>query len=144
MELSQLKTHFYRKADEEFMPQVAIKYFTPGEAFRTLPLVKKIVRDILNNAYEIKGISESRGGDIEDNQEVMELASDISSFILELEDIGCNYKDWNFQIGLVDFPSIIDGKDVYLCWRSDEDSIKYFHGIEEGFASRRLIPDEYL
>jgi hypothetical protein len=144
MELSFLKKHFYDKVDEEIMSQVEVKYFTPREAFRTLPLVKKIVRDILNNAFEIKGISESRGGDIEDNQEVMELASEIDSFMLELEDIGCNYKDWNFQIGLVDFPSIIDGEDVYLCWRSDEDSIKYFHGIEEGFASRRLIPDEYL
>jgi hypothetical protein len=126
------------------MPQVEIKYFTPKEAFRTLPLVKKIVRDILNNAYKIKMISESLEGDIEDNQEVMELASEINSFIHELEDIGCNYKDWNFQIGLVDFPSIIAGEEVNLCWRSDEDSIRYYHGIDQGYTSRKLIPDEYL
>jgi hypothetical protein len=48
--------HLYIIVIEEFMPQVEIKYFTPREAFRTLPLVKKIVRDILNNAYEIKTI----------------------------------------------------------------------------------------
>jgi hypothetical protein len=136
--------HFYVKVNEEFMSQVETKYFTPREAFRTLPLVKKIVRDILNNAYEIKTIAESLGGDMEDNQEVIQLASEINSFILELEDIGCNYKDWNFQIGLVDFPSIIDGEDVLLCWRSDEDSIRFYHGIDQGYASRKLIPEEYL
>jgi hypothetical protein len=136
--------HLYVIVNEEFMSQVEIKYFTPREAFRTLPLVKKIVRDILNNAYKIKTIAESLGGDMEDNQEVIQLASEINSFILELEDIGCNYKDWNFQIGLIDFPSIIDGEDVLLCWRSDEDSIRFYHGIDQGYASRKLIPEEYL
>jgi hypothetical protein len=136
--------HLYIIVNEEFMPQVEIKYFTPREAFRTLPLVKKIVRDILNNAYQIKTIAESMGGDLEDNQEILQLSSEINTFIQELEDIGCNYKDWNFQIGLVDFPSIIDGEDVSLCWRSDEESIKYYHGIDQGYASRKLIPEEYL
>jgi len=136
--------HLYVIVNEEFMSQVEIKYFTPREAFRTLPLVKKIVRDILNNAYEIKTIAEYLGGEIEDNQEVLQLSSEINSFIQELEDIGCNYKDWNFQIGLVDFPSLIDGEDVLLCWRSDEDSIKFYHGIDQGYASRKLIPEEYL
>jgi len=61
----------------------------------------------------------------------------------ELEDIGCYYKDWNFSEGLVDFPAIIDGEEVYLCWKSNEDSIMYYHGINDGFRGRKLIP-EYL
>ena len=136
--------HFNVKQMRILMPQIEIKNFTPQEAFRTLPLVKKIVRDILNNAFEIKTIAESLGGDFEDNQEVIQLASEINSFMEELEDIGCTYKDWNFQIGLVDFPSIINGKDVLLCWRSDEDSIRFYHGIEQGYTARKLIPEEYL
>jgi hypothetical protein len=62
----------------------------------------------------------------------------------ELEEIGCSYKDWSFELGLVDFPSIIDGKEVLLCWRSDEESVKYYHGLLEGFAGRKPIPDDYL
>ena len=62
----------------------------------------------------------------------------------ELEEIGCFYKDWNFTIGLVDFPAIIDGKEVLLCWRSDEDDILYYHGFEDGYAGRKEIPDKYL
>jgi len=44
----------------------------------------------------------------------------------------------------VDFPSVINGEEVLLCWRSDEDDIKYFHRIEDGYSARQLIPEEYL
>jgi len=126
------------------MPQIEIKYFTPYEAKRTLPLVKQIVRDILNNAFQIKTIAESLGGKIDDNEEIQQLISGINSFMKELDDIGCTYKDWNFQLGLVDFPAVIDNEEVLLCWRSDEDDIRFYHGIEEGFAGRKPIPEEYL
>lgn len=120
------------------------KYFTPSEAKRTLPLVKRIVRDILNTAYEIKMISESLGGKFEGNQEILQLKRKIDNYIKELEEIGCTFKDWNFEIGLVDFPALINGEEVLLCWRSDEDDIKYYHGITEGYIGRKPIPEEYL
>jgi len=126
------------------MPQTEVKYFTPYEAKRTLPLVKQIVRDILNNAFQIKTIAESLGGKIEYSQEIQQLITEIDSFMKELNDIGCTYKDWNFQIGLVDFPAVIDNEEVLLCWRSDEDDIRFYHGIEEGFTGRKPIPEEYL
>jgi hypothetical protein len=62
----------------------------------------------------------------------------------ELEEIGCFYKDWNFSIGLVDFPAIINGEEVYLCWKTDEEKIIYYHRIHEGFSGRKLIPDYVL
>jgi hypothetical protein len=126
------------------MTQVELKHFTVKEARRTLPLVRQIVRDILNNAYEIRTIAESLNGLIEENVEIERLADQISSFMGELEEIGCTYKDWNFQIGLVDFPSFIDDEEVFLCWRSDEENIQFYHGINEGFAGRKLIPEIYL
>ena len=126
------------------MSQTEVKYFTQYEAKRTLPLVKQIVRDILINANQIKDLAESLGGKIEYSHEIQQLISDIDSFMKELNDIGCTYKDWNFQIGLVDFPAIIDNEEVLLCWRSDEDDIRFYHGVEEGFAGRKPIPEEYL
>jgi len=126
------------------MAQTEIKYFTPQEANRTLPLVKQIVRDILNNASQIKIIAESFGGNIENNHDIQRLIVEINSFIKELNDIGCDYKDLNFQVGLVDFPTIIDNEEVLLCWRSDEEDIRFYHGIEEGFTGRKPIPEEYF
>jgi hypothetical protein len=126
------------------MEETQIKYFTPKEANKTLPLVKQIVRDILINALKIKFFVESMGKAAEENPEVLSLAEEINGYMKELEEIGCSYKDWSFELGLVDFPSIIDGKEVLLCWRSDEESVKYYHGLLEGFAGRKPIPDDYL
>jgi len=42
--------------------------------------------------------------------------------------------------GLVDFPSIRDGAEVYLCWRLDEDDLAWWHLPEEGFAGRKPLP----
>lgn len=126
------------------MPQTDLKYFTPQEANKTLPLVKKIVKDILDTAFQIRTIAESLGGNIERNREIEQYNTQMNYYMRELEEIGCSYKDWNFQIGLVDFPAMIEGEEVLLCWRSDEDSVKFYHGIEKGYVGRKPIPEEYL
>lgn len=125
------------------MNESTVKYFTPAEAEKTLPLVKKIVKDILEAGFQIRTIAESTGGNIEGNEEVEKLITDIRSFMKELEEIGCFYKDWNYSMGLVDFPAIIDGREVFLCWRSDEPELMYYHGPDEGYAGRKPIPDEF-
>ncbi|MCZ7615457.1 MAG: DUF2203 domain-containing protein [Ignavibacteriaceae bacterium] len=89
-------------------------------------------------------IADDIGGEVEKDPRIQKLADNIDDFMKELEEIGCYFKDWNFQIGLVDFPSIINGKEVFLCWRSDEDDILYYHEVDTGFAGRKLIPPEEL
>ena len=120
------------------------KYFTPSEAELTLPLVKKIVKDILDTTKEIKMLADDLDGKVEDNAEVQKMISEINGFMNELEEVGCFYKDWNFTIGLVDYPAVIDGEEVLLCWRSDENNIRYYHTPEEGYAGRKLIPERYF
>jgi hypothetical protein len=121
-----------------------IKYFTPSEAKRTLPLVRKIVKDILDTSREMRLIADEIGHNVENDPRIQKLADDIEEFMQELEEIGCYFKDWNFSIGLIDFPAIIDGKEVFLCWRSDEDDIMYYHEVDTGFAGRKIIPPEEL
>ncbi len=41
--------------------------------------------------------------------------------------------------GLVDFPSVRDGREVWLCWRMDEDRVGFWHGPESGYSSRRPL-----
>jgi hypothetical protein len=121
-----------------------LKYFTPSEAKKTLPLVSKIVKDILDTSREMRLIADEIGEKVENDPRIQKLADNVESFMQELEEIGCFFKDWNFLIGLIDFPAIIDGKEVYLCWRSDEDDIMYYHEVDSGFAGRKLIPPEEL
>jgi hypothetical protein len=121
-----------------------IKYFTPADARKTLPLVKNIVRDILQVTREMRLIAEEVNNGIEDDIRIKKLAGDVNGFLSELEEIGCYYKDTKFQIGLVDFPAMIEGEEVYLCWRSDEDDILYYHEMDSGYLGRKLIPPQYF
>ncbi len=120
------------------------KYFTPAEARKTLPLVRQIVKDILKTTHEMRLIADELETNAEQDPRIREMAGDVEGFMKELEEIGCYFKDWNFSIGLVDFPGVIDGKEVFLCWKSDEDEIKFYHSIEDGFAGRIPIPEEYF
>lgn len=120
------------------------KYFTPTEAQRTLPLVRRIVEDILNIGHDLRTLMTMLGDDAPDNPQIQEMMEQLKDYFLELEQLGCFYKDWNFSIGLVDFPAVINGKEVFLCWRSDEEGIRYYHEIEAGYAGRQLIPAELL
>ncbi len=120
------------------------KYFTPAEARRTLPLVKKIVKDILDTSREMRLLAEELNGKVESDPDIQKLGADIESFLSELEEIGCFFKDWNFTLGLVDFPSVIDNREVFLCWKSDEDDIRFYHDVQEGYAGRKPIPEEYF
>lgn len=122
----------------------ATKYFTPDEARKTLPLVKNIVRDILQSTREMRLIAEEVSNGIENDVRIKKLAADVNGFLSELEEIGCYYKDTKFQIGLVDFPAMIDGDEVYLCWRSDEEDILYYHEIDAGYSNRKLIPPQHF
>ena len=89
-------------------------------------------------------IAEEVNNGIEDDIRIKKLASDVNGFLSELEEIGCYYKDTKFQIGLVDFPAMINGEEVYLCWRSDEDDILYYHEMDAGYLGRKLIPPQYF
>ena len=124
---------------------VETKHFTPAEARNTLPLVKKIVKDILDTSREMKLIAEElQDEQIKSDYQIKRMVEEINSFMAELEEIGCFYKNWNFTIGLVDFPAVIDNKEVMLCWRSDEDDIRFYHDLDAGYSGRKPIPEEYL
>ena len=61
--------------------------------------------------------------------------------VQSIQDAGCLLKD--FEKGLIDFPAMLDGKEVYLCWQRGEERIEFWHRIEDGFAGRRPIGAEF-
>lgn len=132
------------------------KIFTVEEANKTLPLVKAIVSDIVqlfNDVHErrnrLNRIRQKPGKTerAEDNpyeEEVLqiqkELETDIDrldSFVDELLQLGIELKDP--AKGLVDFFTIRDGKEAYLCWQLGEEEIAYWHDLESGFSGRQPL-----
>jgi hypothetical protein len=130
---------------------MARKYFTPDEANRTLPLVRRIVQDIVDaygqwkaslGRYELAAAAQRPGeGESPEavalRERVDEIARTINSYIAELEQVGCVLK--GFDDGLVDFRGRLDGRDVWLCWKLGEPGVGHWHEIDEGYRSRRPL-----
>jgi hypothetical protein len=47
----------------------------------------------------------------------------------------------DIDTGLIDFPALANGRQIWLCWRLGEDDVDWWHGVEEGFAGRRRLAD---
>ena len=113
------------------------------QANRTLPLVRRIVDDVLQRGRELRQLASSTP-DERGQARIARLQAELAHLSGELEQIGCSYKDWGFELGLVDFPARIGGRAVLLCWRSDEPSVAWYHEPDAGFAGRKPIPSELL
>jgi len=59
-----------------------------------------------------------------------------------VQERGCLLKD--LEAGLLDFPSLYQGREVYLCWKRGEDGIRYWHEVADGFKGRKPIDQEFL
>ncbi len=57
--------------------------------------------------------------------------------LAEIDSIGVQVKD--LDIGLLDFPCVVEGQTILLCWKLGEKSITHWHGVQEGFAGRKPI-----
>ena len=66
-------------------------------------------------------------------------AESLKKAIESIHESGCVIKD--LDIGLLDFPTLFRGEEVYLCWKLGEPKITHWHGLEEGFAGRKPIDD---
>ena len=64
-----------------------------------------------------------------------ELKHEIGRLIYRIEAHGCIVKD--IDLGLIDFPALLDEQPIYLCWKLGEPEVAHWHGIEEGFSARR-------
>ena len=70
--------------------------------------------------------------------EALALAAEIAGYERELAQLGVRCTDHG--AGLVDFPAVLDGRPVELCWRLGEPAVQYWHEIGAGSASRRPLP----
>jgi hypothetical protein len=124
------------------------KLFSPDEATRALPLVTRIVADVAGQAKALNELEiAAREADIRGDGETLEALAKRRDNVMdrvrelsdELEQIGCILKD--VHAGLVDFPTLHEGRVVYLCWRVGERSVDHWHEADVGFAGRRPISE---
>ena len=116
--------------------------FTLAQANRALPLVSRVVGDIVKTREQATRLqSQLESAEAREHQAIqrdLDVAIDkLHTYLDELTEIGCELKD--FQAGLVDFIGRHQGRDIYLCWKLGEETIGYFHELNAGFAGRMPV-----
>jgi hypothetical protein len=135
------------------------KRFTLPEAQALIPQVEGLLQD----AIEAKTDYEAAEGEIQAfQQHVMmmggvavdrervsaekskrdDAAERLRAAVEGVQEVGALIKD--LDIGLIDFPTLYRGVEVYLCWKLGEDDIAFWHGVDEGFRGRKAIDQDFL
>jgi len=130
------------------------RHFTLTEAERTRVEVEPILIEAMEGRRALADVEEGLGaiarrigmlgGSLISYSEVSELRTRYNQIGVKLQNAletiqatGCLVKD--LEMGLLDFPAILNDEEVLLCWRLGEDRIRYYHGVHEGFAGRRPL-----
>jgi hypothetical protein len=119
------------------------KRFTLIEAERALPLVKRIAADVVRTHTQARSLHSQlarkldRSHRLDIESQLDRVVTTLQSYVDELTDIGVDLKD--YQLGLVDFISTHQGREVCLCWKLGEERITHWHELEEGFQARQPV-----
>jgi hypothetical protein len=135
------------------------RYFTVGEARGALPVVgrnlreavqargryreaEKVLQNLSQRILMMGGLNVDTGSAEAWKAQHDSNAQTLKNSLERIEEMGVLVKD--LDIGLVDFPTLFRGEEVYLCWRMDEADIDHWHGTNEGFAGRKPIDRNFL
>lgn len=129
------------------------KQFTLDEATALLPTLRPILEEIINLRARLErterdlvslhwkartnGHANHEGSFGEGQSTRTALMAEINALLLKLHELGVELKDP--AVGLIDFPSLREGRVVYLCWRLGESAIEYWHETDTGFAGRQPL-----
>ncbi|HUB80830.1 MAG TPA: DUF2203 domain-containing protein [Bryobacteraceae bacterium] len=133
--------------------------FTLVEAQGLLPRVEALLRQAIELKSEYQAAEETvqafaqrvslMGGMLVNREQVIdarsrrdEAGAQLKIAIEQVQEFGCVVKD--LDIGLIDFPTLLRGVEVYLCWKLGEPAIAWWHGVEEGFRGRKAIDQDFL
>jgi len=122
------------------------RYFTLQEANETLDKIRPLMDEIQVIRQEILArkpefwpvVERSAGnGGSAAASKLVEGFERLDILVHQIQEAGALFKDIN--LGLLDFPALRDGREVYLCWKYGEDDIDYWHELDAGYAGRRSI-----
>ena len=105
------------------------------------PLLQRLrdVKDMLTDAeaHEVLADAAPGNGGGEPGVQVGESFLEVRRLLSAIQDAGIVIRD--IDRGLIDFPALIDGREVYLCWEAGEDEIGFWHDIDAGYGGRQPL-----
>ena len=122
-------------------------YFSLEQANAVMKAIRPLIAEILairqaivEDQPKVWSVIEKAAGN-GGSKLASELARDfkrLDGLVREISATGAILRDVN--TGLVDFPALKDGREIYLCWQYDEQEVTHWHEIDSGFAGRQSIP----
>ncbi|HLW51491.1 MAG TPA: DUF2203 domain-containing protein [Candidatus Angelobacter sp.] len=139
------------------MPKM--KTFTPAQAQNLLPVLRSLLKTAMDGKQLIAeidkefqdlrhrilltgGLFVNVGGVARRRAQHDKVMQETKDAIAEINSIGVQVKD--LDIGLLDFPCVVEDRVVLLCWKYGEEQIEYWHGVEEGFQGRKPLDQRIL
>jgi hypothetical protein len=129
------------------------KYFSVEEANRCLPLVRAIMEDLVRQSRRVDGLQQRlervlrerrRPADDLYSEELAQTQSELEVEEEKLQDYSDELKNLGVELksdedGLCDFRSMMNGREVYLCWRLGESEVMFWHELDAGFVGRQML-----
>jgi len=121
------------------------RHFSREEANAALPVLRRLLqrlrdaKDMLTDAEAHEALSEAAptNGGGEPGAQVGEAFLQVRRLLGALQEQGIVIRD--IDRGLIDFPTLIDGREVYLCWELGEDDVAYWHDLDSGYRGREPL-----
>ncbi len=121
------------------------KHYTREEARELLPQVRKWLQQMNHLRGKMDKYDQRLVGMATEGQDLggetvnqsIKTAAEIRELLLEFQKREIMIKD--LERGLIDFPALIGGREVFLCWEKDEEDIEFWHDIDSGFAGREPL-----
>ena len=121
------------------------KHYTRDEARALLPQIRRRLKALTDSRARLRKFDEQfserlpEGGDLGGAQvnRWIETLAEIKDLLTEFHRREIQIKD--LDRGLIDFPAILKGKEVFLCWEQDEEDIEFWHDLESGYAGRERL-----
>jgi hypothetical protein len=121
------------------------RHFTVEEATALLPTLEPMLRRLRDErdrltdaeAHELLATAAPGNGGGQPGREVGEAFLAVRALLGEIQGLGIVVRD--VDRGLIDFPAILEGREVYLCWELDEAGIGFWHDLESGYGGRQPL-----
>ena len=121
------------------------KHYTLAEARALLPRVRRWLAQLDELQERLKGLDQRVAGLITNGADAGgPSVNQLARTLADCKDVLHQFRSREIQVkdlsrGLIDFPSIREGREIFLCWEKDEEDIEYWHDLESGYAGRERL-----
>jgi len=124
----QFKKHYTRDEARALLPQIR-------QWLKQLSALRRKLNDCDHRLARLMAGGTDVGGETVNRR--VRVVADVNATLAEFQQREIQIKE--LERGLIDFPAILNGKEVFLCWEQDEDDIEFWHDLHSGYAGRERL-----